>query len=1131
MSGGPEAQPYLQEIINRVSKEYELAREYRMRVQQPTSEVEVKLAYELAERIELLVGPPRVAAVIRELKQSSTPELLPFRLIERLYPDSGSSDPNRLTQILRAALAVMTPPGTTAAPNEGIVSVKIKRNNDETKYIAVYFAGPIRSAGGTEIAGSVVLADYLRKVAGLSPYKPTEEEVMRFIEEIRTYKRKVGNFQFNVPDSVLKYVLHRLPIEITGIATDNIPVSSFRDLARVETPYLRGGALRVVNDGVIGRARKLIRLIEAAGLEGWDWLRAVPEMMKKYLPERRSSVIEEVVGGRPVLSMENMFGGFRLRYGRAPNTSMAALGVHPYTMKILKGYVAIGTQLKTDYPGKGGVAMAVATIEPPIVMLSDTSVIRVDSEQKLAEAEERLSKVLFNGDLLISFGDCVENNVKLQPPGYCEEYWLEELLACEGWRDKLSETEVAEVEKAAANPFTRVPPVELACKLSAKLGIPIHPRYMPFWDKSTGRDLEYLRKWLRSSLRAPSRRAGGFLLPVDSQVKKILESMLIEHRIHDNRILISRDWVKALVFLLRPHKELDASNLSVETAIERLSGIPFRPRLGTTLTVRVGRPEKARQRRLKPPVHLLFPTGLAGGPTRDIIKAAKHDGLSLELVSRICTDCGERTWRGVCSRCGKPTVLVADCVQCGSEYIEHDGKSCPRCGGTLRVSRSWVVDLREELQRAESASGASVKTLKGVKSLSSWFKQPEDLVKGILRAELRLYVYKDGTIRFDSTNAPLTHFTPQQIGVEPERLREMGYTRDINDQPLTSPNQILELKPQDIIIPSELADHLYKVSKFIDRILKIAGLQEYYEFSSQRDVLGALVATLSPHTYGAVVCRVIGITDARVVYAHPLLHAAKRRDCDGDEDSVMLLLDVLMNFSRRYIPDRVGGTMDTPLLLNVTLDPNEVDEQAHNIEVVSRFPLEFYRAAERRESAVNLVGIIPLLKDLTKLGPDIRGIKCMGHIPILQGYVNRSSYTKKKTMLERVNAQLELCNLLGAVDTRLVAERVMAHHILPDIIGNLRTFFAQSYRCRRCGARYRRILLKGTCRICGEELSQTVYRGAVEKYVELATFLLEEFIQDQYLREGAINSIENIQSVFKQTITKTPRQQSLKRYF
>ncbi len=1122
---------YTRMIEEGVKREWDLAVKFRAVSQSPTGYPEVKLAKDMAERIELLVGPPGVAELIRRASQTSSKGKLSLRLIDELYAQDPRPDSKRLAQILRAALAVMTPPGTTAAPNEGIVDVRVKENLDGSRYLAVYYAGPIRSAGGTEIAGSVVLADYLRRVAGLSNYRPTEEEVMRFIEEVRTYRRKVGNFQYSIPEEVLDYVLRRLPIEITGIATDLVPVSSFRHLPRVETPYLRGGALRVVNDGVAGRARKLMLLVESLGLIGWEWLRDVPEMLKKARPEARTSVVEEVVGGRPVLSLAGRFGGFRLRYGRAPNTSMAALGIHPHTMRLMRGYVAIGTQLKTDYPGKGGVAMAVPTLEPPVVLLNDSSVLRVDTAEKLAEAEERLAKILFNGDILVSFGDCVENNVKLLPPGYCEEYWVEEVLAVSKHWDRLAGDEAEYVKRALDNPVKSPPPVEVACNISAKLRVPLHPLYMPFWDGCTGHDIQVLRGWLRSSLPAASRTQDHFILPSSRAAKKVLESMLIEHRVRDGKIQLSKSWVKSLIFLFRPFANIDVSGLSLEKAVNELSGLPFRRRMGATLTVRVGRPEKAKQRRLRPPVHVLFPVGIAGGAQRDLLRAAQLGGLSLELASRTCTSCGERTWRERCGQCGGHTVMVAECPSCGSEYIEPEDKYCPRCGGTLRSAKKWVVNLKTEIEAAMASAGTRAETLKGVKGLSSWAKVPEPVLKGVLRASMGLYIYKDGTIRFDCTNAPLTHFTPRQVGTSVERLLQLGYDRDVWGRPLVSEDQVLELKLQDIVIPRPLAVHLYKVSRFVDSILAQAGLGGYYNMSSPDDVVGRLVAALSPHTHGAVVCRVIGITETRVLYAHPVLHAAKRRDCDGDEDSVMLLMDMLVNFSRLYLPDRIGGAMDSPLLLTVRVDPAEVDEQAHNVDIASRYPLDFYMACEREEPAVKLAYRVPLIKHIVESGSLPAGAGLPLHEALLQGYVTESSYTKKGTMLERVQAQLELCSILSSVDPTFVAERVLAHHVLPDILGNLRTYFSQSYICRRCGRRYRRALLGGTCRVCGSELSQTVYRGAVEKYIDLAYLLLEEYIRDPYLREGVINAIDNIRSVFRQTEERSSRQLSLKRYF
>ena len=41
---------------------------------------------------------------------------------------------------------------------------------------------------------------------------------------------------------------------------------------RISTDRVRGGALRVMNDGLIGRSRKLLKLVEILKLDGWNWL-------------------------------------------------------------------------------------------------------------------------------------------------------------------------------------------------------------------------------------------------------------------------------------------------------------------------------------------------------------------------------------------------------------------------------------------------------------------------------------------------------------------------------------------------------------------------------------------------------------------------------------------------------------------------------------------------------------------------------------------------------------------------------------------------------------------------------------------------------------------------------------------
>ena len=57
---------------------------------------------------------------------------------------------------------------------------------------------------------------------------------------------------------------------------------------------------------------------------------------------------------------------------------------------------------------------------------------------------------------------------------------------------------------------------------------------------------------------------------------------------------------------------------------------------------------------------------------------------------------------------------------------------------------------------------------------------------------------------------------------------------------------------------------------------------------------------MAPHNCAGVICRIIGFSQAQGLYASPYMHAAIRRDCDGDELAVMLLLDVLLIFLENF---------------------------------------------------------------------------------------------------------------------------------------------------------------------------------------------------------------------------------------
>ncbi|MEM2318888.1 MAG: DNA polymerase II large subunit, partial [Candidatus Bathyarchaeia archaeon] len=211
---------YVESLERQLEQLYDISRRAREKGLDPSLKPECEVAKDMADLVEGLVGPKGVAQRIRELSVKLPREELAFKIAEEIvYGRFGHMEPEAAAeQAIRTALAILTE-GLTAAPVQGVAQVKIKTNPDHSKYLAIYFAGPIRSAGGTDQALTLVIGDFIRRLLGLDRYKPTEEEIARFIEEIRLYERSVSRFQYHVSDEELAKALRWLPVEVTGTET------------------------------------------------------------------------------------------------------------------------------------------------------------------------------------------------------------------------------------------------------------------------------------------------------------------------------------------------------------------------------------------------------------------------------------------------------------------------------------------------------------------------------------------------------------------------------------------------------------------------------------------------------------------------------------------------------------------------------------------------------------------------------------------------------------------------------------------------------------------------------------------------------------------------------------------------
>ncbi len=906
-----------------------VANEARERGGDPVPEVEIPVAQDMADRVENILGIDGVAQRVRELEGDRSREEAALALVED-FVDGAVGDyetsAGKIEGAVRTAVALLTE-GVVAAPIEGIDRVEIHENDDGSEFVSVEYAGPIRSAGGTAQALSVLVADYARALLGIGAYEPRAEEIARYAEEIALYDDETG-LQYAPGEAEARFIAEHLPIMLDGEATSDGEVEGYRDLERVDTNAARGGMCLVFGEGIALKAPKIQRYTRELSEVEWPWLQTLidgdyaedsddtgetddsdgtddPEEIatepddadpvdRAPRAEPSKKFLSDLIAGRPVFSHPSEPGGFRLRYGRARNHGHATAGVSPATMHIVDDFLAAGTQIKTERPGKAAGVVPVDTIEGPTVRLANGEVRRIDDAAEALELRNGVERVLDLGEYLVNYGEFVENNHPLAPAGYTVEWWRQELAA--------AGAPVQALEDAPEIDLTNPTPERALAW--ADEDVPLHPEYTYLWhDVGVEQVCE-----LAAAVEDGSVVEDRLVLEHTESVRETLEGLLVEHTQGERLVVepwrplvrtlgfairedgLDRDWAPA-VLSERARAYEDGENAI--RAINEIAPFAVRERAPTRVGARMGRPEKSEHRELSPAVHTLYPIGEAGGNQRSIEAAADHgdelDGtrgrVELELARRECPACDSQTYKGRCPECGEPTEPVYRCPECDRRVPpDESGRAeCPSCERLAEPTQMTTVDINEALADALDVVGersAAFDILKGVKGLSSAEKIPEPIEKGILRAKHGVSTFKDGTVRYDMTDLPVTAVRPQELDVSAGDLRELGYETDILGDPLRHDDQLVELKVQDVVLPDGAAEHLLQTAAFVDDLLaQYYGLDPYYEFEDRTDLLGELVFGMAPHTSAATVGRVIGFTSAAAGYAHPYFHAAKRRNC------------------------------------------------------------------------------------------------------------------------------------------------------------------------------------------------------------------------------------------------------------
>jgi len=335
-------------------------------------------------------------------------------------------------------------------------------------------------------------------------------------------------------------------------------------------------------------------------------------------------------------------------------------------------------------------------------------------------------------------------------------------------------------------------------------------------------------------------------------------------------------------------------------------------------------------------------------------------------------------------------------------------------------------------------------------------------------------------------NRPLPKFKATKIIIPPDfvkKFNQIGFLSEIKKGIL---DELCQRKPRGMRIDFD-ENYIYSKIKGIEEI----GERESYCFNAENE-----------HNFFA-----------NDILAH---------NCDGDEAAMMLLLDLLLNFSKEFLPAHRGGTQDAPLVLNARVRANEVDDMILDMDIMHNVPLELYRAAEEFKSPAT-VKVERVNNRLLSGGGDsavFENLHFTHDTNDINAGVLCSAYKTLATMDDKVKHQMEIAEKIRAVDTADVARLVIERHFIRDIRGNLRKFSSQQFRCSTCNTKYRRPPLAGKCLKCGGKIIFTISEGSIIKYLEPAIALAKKYDVPKYVKQNLELTKLYIESIFGKELEK-----------
>jgi DNA polymerase II large subunit len=1058
---------YLNDVI---SKYLDIAENARSKGIDPSNQIESKILTDFRNRFQESIKINNISDFLNEIQENSISNVFSIlrNFVKGKYGFYVETE-ETINKALRLAIVVLTNGCDIKATN--FIHVIIKEDERKNKYFEVKINDSYKFISAYKIFISLLLVEEIRKAYNYE--RKPDQKALEALDILQKGVYLSNSLLYNETKThLIKYIVEKLSfiISFKNNKTDvnKEPTSSVY--------YLRN-LIKFINKVFINRIQENIAIIERLKLDSWSWLKDLIIYNDNNQNDSRYNVV----------LCNPSEGGFQLRVGEAQNTFGNFVGVHPSIFEIFSDFMYEGCNAIIKIRKNKLSAcklVSVNSLTPPLVKLSSGSTKRLDNVAVAHQIKQKIEKILSFGDILIPMR-VLPINIRKDVTESCnDQLWLNEMFQKIHMNATSESVKIINsIAELTDNGLFFNPKIKEIVDISRQLSIPLHSIANLEWSKINAKELDTLYEQVVTPLFSNERI-------IALNLSSLLDKLGIEYEFTNKGLVVSEEHAYLLSQLLKKKPDTN-ENKSIYVLLKEISGIEIVPKIYVGLSI----PQKVKIKKSENEFHGILPAIKTdtSGKHYDIISFCKS-AKKITSVIYFCDVCSKYIPYSKCPLCNSQAKEAFYCEQCGkiNKY-----NICSVCSNTTKSTGPVEYNWDELLVKASSnAHTQPYAPLIGLNNETE-FESVERLEKAILRQKHNIKASIDGVTKFYINNLPLKFFKPNQISVNKDTLLKLGYQEDIFGNKLQSNDQILPIKPQDVIISYKLADQLRRVADFIDETLRSLYQQEpFFQIKSIDDLIGHLIVGIPQGNECGIVGRIIGFTQLDVCFSSTQWSTFTKGINQNNEYAIMLLLDVLLNFSKKFLTSE-GTIYMNPFYLQFRTTPISIKDANASLNT-------------------SYLNTIKKICNERKINLTTEGFKIFysEHVDMLSLWSETSDSIQiprskaEKSLVNLAQIQLSLVNKTINLTNDIIINMI-EDYLIPFLTKQMREF-GTKYRCQYCNKTYRRPPMNGICIVCNKQVKPTVSLDAIEAIHNFITVLSESISINQKSHEQLTIIKENI---------------------